>query len=175
MRPWAIAATVLLVAAGGWLLELLPGSGPQAFSPRQHAADKIRADIELRFQQGVIMLHAKQYDHALTAFHRVLQLAPEMPEAYVNSGFALLGMKRLKEARDFFESATLLRRNQVNAYYGLAVVLEDMGDLEGALGAMRTFVHLAQADDPFRRKAESAIWEWQETLAGRMQKNARAR
>jgi tetratricopeptide (TPR) repeat protein len=98
-----------------------------------------------------------------------------MPEAYVNSGFALLGMKRLKEARDFFESATLLRRNQVNAYYGLAVVLEDMGDLEGALGAMRTFVHLAQADDPFRRKAESAIWEWQETLAGRMQKNARAR
>lgn len=175
IRPWAIAATALLVLAGGWLLELLPGSRPQVFSPRNHAADKIRADIGLRFEQGVIMLHAKQYDHALTAFHRVLQLAPEMPEAYVNTGFALLGMKRYKEARDFFESATLLRRNQVNAYYGLAEVLEGMGDLDGALGAMQTFVHLSQVDDPFRRKAESAIWEWREILAGRMQKNAPAR
>ncbi len=174
VRPWAIAVTALLVVAGGWLLELLPRSGPPTLSPRQHAADKIRADIELRFQQGVIMLHAKQYDHALTAFHRVLQLAPDMPEAYVNTGFALLGLRRDKEARDFFESATLLRSNQANAYYGLAEVLEKMGDLEGALGAMQTFVHLSKADDPFRRKAESAIWEWRETLAGRMQQDTPA-
>ncbi len=175
IRLRAIAATLLLVAAGGWLLELLPGSGPKAFSPRQHAADKIRADLELRFQQGVIMLHAKQYEHAMTAFHRIMQLAPEMPEAYVNMGFALIGMKRYKEARDFFESATLLRRNQVNAYYGLAVALDGMGDLEGALGAMRTFVHLSKEDDPFRRKAEAAIWEWREALDQRKQKNAPAR
>lgn len=167
IRLGAIAATLLLVTAGGWLLELVPGSAPKAFSPRQHATDKIRADLERRFQQGVIMLHAKQYEHALTAFHRIMQLAPEMPEAYVNMGFALIGMKRYKEARDFFESATLLRRNQVNAYYGLAIALEGMGDVEAALGAMRTFVHLSKADDPFRRKAEVAISEWRETLAGR--------
>ena len=171
IRPWAIAVTVLLVVTGGWLLELIPGSGPKAFSPRQHAADKIRADLDLRFQQGVVMLHAKQYEHAMTAFHRIMQLAPEMPEAYVNMGFALIGMKRYKEASDFFESATLLRRNQVNAYYGLAVALEGTGDLEGALGAMRTFIHLSKADDPFRRKAEAALWEWQEILDKRKQKN----
>jgi tetratricopeptide (TPR) repeat protein len=111
----------------------------------------------------------------MTAFHRIMQLAPEMPEAYVNMGFALIGMKRYKEARDFFESATLLRRNQVNAYYGLAVALDGMGDLEGALGAMRTFVHLSKEDDPFRRKAEAAIWEWREALDQRKQKNAPAR
>lgn len=164
-RRWAVAATVLLVAAGGWLLELMPSSGPQPFSADQHAEDKIHADVKLRFQQGVIMLHAKQYEHALTAFHRVLRLAPEMPEAYVNTGFALIGLKRYKEARDFFESATLLRRSQVNAYYGLGVALDSMGDRDGALGAMQTFVHLAKADDPFRRKAESAIWEWKEIRA----------
>ena len=38
------------------------------------------------------MLHAKQYEHALHAFHRVLELDPAMPEAHVNAGFALLGM-----------------------------------------------------------------------------------
>lgn len=166
VRPWAIAATVLLVIAGGWLLELLPGSGPRTFSPYQHGADKISADIKLRFEQGVVMLHAKQYEHALTAFHRVMQLAPEMPEAYVNTGFALLGMKRYKEAGDFFESATQLRRSQVNAYYGLAVALEGIGDLPGALGAMETYVHLTKAEDPFRHKAEAAIWEWRSTLEG---------
>jgi hypothetical protein len=168
IRPWAIASAILLVVGGGWALEFLPGNAMNDnFSPRRHAAEKIRADIDTRFQQGVMMLHAKQYDHALTAFHRVLQLAPEMPEAYVNMGFALLGLQRYKEARDFFESATMLRRNQVNAYYGLAVALEGMGDLEGALGAMQAYAHLAKDNDPFRIKAEGAIWEWRETLEAR--------
>lgn len=176
VRPWAIAATVLLIIVGGWLLEFLPDSGPVPFSPRQHAVDKIRTDIETRFQQGVVMLHAKQYEHALTAFHRVMQLAPEMPEAYVNTGFALLGMQRYKEAGDFFESATQLRRSQVNAYYGLAVALESMGDLPGALGAMETYVHLTKVDDPFRPKAEAAIWEWRSTLeSGKVEQRSDAR
>jgi hypothetical protein len=26
---------------------------------------------------------------------------------------------------------------------------------------MRTYAHLAPKDDPFRRKAEAALWEWQ--------------
>jgi len=159
MRPFAIGITLLLVAGGGWLVQSVPRSDG-AFVPREHAAERLKADIEQRFQQGVIMLHAKQYEHALTAFHRVLQLAPEMPEAYVNTGFALLGMQRYKEAADFFESATQLRTTQVNAYYGLAVALEGLGDLPGALGAMRTYVHLSKPDDPFRPKAEAAIWEW---------------
>lgn len=164
-RLAAIVLTLALVLGGGWLIQTVR-QDTDRFSARRHAAEKIRADIDRRFEQGVIMLHAKQYDHALTAFHRVLQLAPEMPEAYVNTGFALIGLKRYKEARDFFESATLLRRSQVNAYYGLAVALEGMGDIPGALGAMQSFIHLTKADDPFRRKAEAAVWEWRQALEG---------
>jgi tetratricopeptide (TPR) repeat protein len=162
-RPWALGITVALIAAGGWLLHSATDERDR-FSPRQHASEQIKTEIRRRFEQGVVMLHARQYDHALTAFHRVMQLAPEMPEAYVNTGFALIGMKRYREARDFFESATQLRRNQVNAYYGLAIALEGLGDLPGALGAMQAYTHLAKADDPFMRKAESAIWEWREQL-----------
>ncbi|HEY6897735.1 MAG TPA: hypothetical protein VI279_10785, partial [Rhodocyclaceae bacterium] len=165
MRWTAIAATLFTVLAFGWLLERAPGSaGSEREVRRQHAADKTRQEIDQRFQQGVMMLHAKQYDHALTSFHRVMQLAPDMPEAYVNTGYALLGMKRYKEAYDFFESATQLRRSQANAYFGMAEALEGMGDLPGALGAMRSFVHLAKANDPYRTKAESAIWEWSARL-----------
>lgn len=166
-RFLAVATTLVLVLVGGALIQLVPGAtNSAAFSPGRHAEEKIRADIDARFQQGVLMLHAKQYEHALTAFHRVLQLAPEMPEAYVNMGFALLGMQRYKEASDFFESATMLRKTQVNAYYGLAVALEGTGDLRGALGAMETYLHLSKPDDPFRRKAEAAIWEWRAALDG---------
>jgi hypothetical protein len=46
----------------------------------------------------------------------------------------------------------------------MAVALEGMGDLEGAVGAMRTFVHLSRKDDPFIPKARAALWEWQERL-----------
>jgi tetratricopeptide (TPR) repeat protein len=82
-------------------------------------------------------------------------------------GFALAGLGRSREAFDFFESATVLRPGQANAYYGMALALEAQGDLRGALGAMRTYVHLTDAADPHRRRAESALWEWEEQLKSR--------
>lgn len=165
VRLASIALTIVAIGGLGWLLQQFVAAPPAgAFNPAKHAQEKLRADIKTRFDQGVIMLHAKQYEHALTAFHRVLQLAPEMPEAHVNMGFALIGLKRYKAAYDFFESATQLRRDQANAYYGMAVALEGMGDTAGALGAMQTYLHLSKADDPFRRKAEGALWEWREKL-----------
>lgn len=106
------------------------------------------------------MLHMRQYEYALTAFHEVLALAPQLPEAHVNMGFALVGLEQWKHARDFFESAVNLRRDQVNAYYGLAISLDALGDRPGAMGAMQTYLHRAAPDDAFRKRAESALWEW---------------
>lgn len=150
---------VFLLAAG----LIAANWNPTVFGGRQTPADHVKAqrkqEIDLRFNEGVLMLHAKQYEHAYTAFHRVLQLAPEMPEAYVNAGFAMLGMGKPKEAADFFESATMLRPNQMNAYYGLGTALMELGNKHGALQAMEAFMHRSKPDDPFRRKAESAIWE----------------
>lgn len=175
-RPRAVALTLVAVVSGGialaWVGDGLYRPAVQSAAtrdprvvPAAHAAASRAAEVEQRFKQGVVMLHAKQYDHAITAFHRVLELAPELPEAHVNMGFALIGVKRYGAARDFFESATALRASQVNAYYGLAVALEGVADLPGAVGAMRTFVHLAKADDPYLRKAQAALWEWEEALA----------
>lgn len=117
-------------------------------------------ELRTRFEQGVMMLHMRQYEYALTAFHQVLALEPKLPEAHVNMGFALLGLKQWRGARDFFESAIELRRDQMNAYYGLAIALEEQGDMPGAMGAMQTYLHRAATDDPFRARAESALWEW---------------
>ena len=110
------------------------------------------------------MLHAKQYDFAIKALRRVIKLAPKMPEAYVNMGYALIGKQDFKAAADFFSAAIELKPYQANAYWGLAISMEQQGELEVALGAMRTFIHLSPPNDPFLRKARSALWEWESSL-----------
>ncbi len=176
VRPRALVFTVSTVLLLGLAFAYLPSRAPSrawvdallaGFKPVDqvsHAAQKRREEVDQRFLQGVAMLHARQYEHAVTAFHRVLELAPQMPEAHVNMGFALIGLGQHAPARDFFESALALRDDQLNAYYGLAEALEGLRDLPGAVGAMRTYVHLAAPDDPYRRKAEAALWEWEEQL-----------
>ena len=171
VRALALALTVVPIIAGGLAITYLPGwlNAPGASgSPDAravHAREKAEAEIGQRFQRGVASLNAKQYEQAISDFHRVLELAPRMPEAHVNAGFAMIGLKRYAVARDFFEGALTLRKNQVNAYYGLAEALEGLNDLPGALGAMRAYLHLAPADDPYRRKAQSAVWEWEAKVA----------
>lgn len=140
-----------------------------------HVQEKTDAEIKLRFEQGVAMLNAKEYEHALTAFHRVLQLSPSLPEAHVNTGFALIGLERYAIARDFFESAIELRKDQLNAYYGLAMALEGLKDIPGALGAMRTYVHLAPAEDAYRIRAEAAVWEWETKMTEERNKTLAAK
>ena len=134
-------------------------------APLTHQAQAKASEVDRRFNEAAVMLHAKQFEHALTALHRVLELAPRMPEAHVNMGYAMFGLQRYAAARDFFSGAIELRPAQVNAYYGLALALDALNDRAGALGAMRTYVHLAKPDDAFVRKARAALWEWQSEAA----------
>jgi hypothetical protein len=81
-------------------------------------------------------------------------------------GYAMLGLKRLDAARDFFEGATVLAPAQANAYYGLALVHEAQGDKAGATGAMRSYLHLARHERPEHlRRARAALWEWEQDKA----------
>jgi tetratricopeptide (TPR) repeat protein len=153
-----LVVLVAIVAASAILFAARTDRGPA--QPRAKTAP----EVDERFAQAVVMLHAKQYEPAVAALHRVLELAPRMPEAHVNMGFALLGMGKTAAAGDFFRSAIELRSTQANAYYGLALAVEAQGDLHAALGAMRTYLHVSKADDPYRTKARSAIWEWEQAL-----------
>jgi len=158
-------------------LALLAGTAPmtpapEAVSHLEHQRQMQQAEVRQRFDQAVVMLHARQYEHAITALHRVIELAPAMPEAQVNMGYALLGLERADAARSFFLAAIDLRPGQANAYYGLAMADEQRHDYESALGGMRSYLHLAPADDPHRVRARSAIWEWEDKLGRHKQANA---
>ncbi|MDH5617537.1 MAG: tetratricopeptide repeat protein [Gammaproteobacteria bacterium] len=121
--------------------------------------------LHQQFQQAVALLQHGEYDHAAQGFHEVLKVAPDMPEAHVNMGYALLGLEQFEAARSFFDTATSIRPEQSNAYYGLAIAQEGLGDLRSAVMAMRAYLHVAGVDDKYRRKAEAAIWEWEAELS----------
>lgn len=144
------------------------GTSQAAIDPQQdpqgHAKQARLKRIEQRFEQAVAMLHAKQYDFAVTALHEVLQMSPNLIDAHVNMGYALLGLEKHKAAGDFFANAIRLDAYKGNAYWGLALALEKLGDKEAALGAMRTYIHLAPTGDPYVSKARAALWEWEEEL-----------
>ncbi len=157
-RAWALLGLAAVLGLAGWLEGR--GSAPAA---ALHTDGPHEAEVQRRFAEAAVMLHARQYENAAAALHRVLALAPAMPEAHVNMGYAMLGLKRLQAARDFFEGATTLRPGQANAYYGLALAWEAEGDLAMATGAMRSYLHLARDEKPEHlRRARAALWEWEQ-------------
>ncbi|VAX15305.1 hypothetical protein MNBD_NITROSPINAE01-990 [hydrothermal vent metagenome] len=129
-----------------------------------HSGKATKKEVDVRFKQAVVMLHAKKYQHAITALDRVLQLEPEMPEAYVNLGFAFLGLEMDEQALGAFTKATDLRPRQMNAYYGMALAYGKLGNIRAAAGAMSTYAHLAKPDDPYKAKAANLLKEWESIL-----------
>lgn len=140
-------------------IDKIQGSRTQA-----RLSDKSSVELQNRFDQAVALLHAKQYMYAITALDRVLALAPNMPEAYINMGFAYLGLKDYISALEAFNRASDLRVEQANTYWGMALAMEGLEQYEGALGAMRSYIHLSTPDDPFLPRARAALWEWEAKL-----------
>jgi Flp pilus assembly protein TadD len=166
MKKGTTLVAALLIAAFVAVTGLVRylAAEPASVSRLEHQKQMQERELKQRFEQAVVMLHAKQYDHAITALHRVLELAPRLPEAHVNLGYALIGAGKPEAARGFFLAASELNPRQGNAYYGLALLAEGQGDLESALGYMRTYLHFTSGNDPHAVRARSAIWEWEEKL-----------
>lgn len=165
-RVIGVALTIAAVLIGGlWIAVLEPTHPPE---PEVAAAGEPQGELARSFDAAVMLLHARRFDDAQVLLHRVIEIAPALPEAHINLGFALLGLQRAEPALRAFERAIALRPDQANAYYGLALAQELRGDLELALGAMRTYLHLARTEsESHLRRARAALWEWEAQLEAR--------
>jgi len=128
--------------------------------PNGHSKQQIELQTQQQFFDGAKLLQIGHYQQAITAFHKVLTQYPDLPEAHINLGFAMLGLGELIKAVKSFNYALELNPEAANAYYGLALVAEKEQEYEIALGAMRTYIHLRQ-DDRYIAKARAAIEFWQ--------------
>lgn len=168
-RSVGFALTCALVLAGGLgLATISPLHAPESTPIVQST------EAQRHFEASVLLLHARRFDEARAVLLRVIDLAPGLPEAHANLGFALLGLRQPAAAREAFERAITLRPAQANAYYGLALAQESLGDLELALGAMRSYLHLGQREsEAHLRRARAALWEWESQLAQARGKTSR--
>ena len=145
---------------------MLPGSFDAETDPAAHAGAARLREIDARFRQGAAMLHAGRHEEAMAALHRVLELAPRLPEAHLNMGFALLGLEQPAEALDFFTAAADLKPMLTTSYYGMALAHEALGNLRMAVESMEAYLHLEKEESYFTRRAASAVWEWRARLEG---------
>lgn len=175
--------TTIVILIIGTVILYIPGEGPEQYSaiespdvepvmqkvdphidPRGHESQARKAELDTRFQQAIAMLHANEYEYAVKALHRVLELSSDMPEAHVNMGYALIGLKEHTAARGYFNRAIDIKPMQINAYYGLALAYEGEDKLHLAISAMESFIHISEDDNPFQSKARAAVWEWNERI-----------
>lgn len=165
-----LSAAVLLF---GWGLNAWITGSAATGLPTSAIESSSGDDLERLFADAVGHMQQGRHRQAIEFWHQALLMAPDVPEIKVNMGFSLFELGEYATARDFFVNAMEQNSFQANAYYGLALTSEKMGDLEGALGAMRSYIHLAAGDedDRFIRRARSALWEWEAQLA----ENSKAR
>lgn len=112
-------------------------------------------------------IKAKLYDEAIEIMNSGLPVLKDRPEAYLVIGNALLGKRDFATARDFMNAAIDRDRGFADAYFGFAVASEELGELDSAVGAMRSYLHTEKNQDPYRLKvaqARAAIWEWEAQL-----------
>ena len=148
------------------ILTLLAGAAPAEEAPPVPAVEAAKGDpaFERLFKEGVELMRQGRAHEALVVLEAARKRQPGVPEVPANMGFVHLAAKNYEAAQRNFEQALTVSSRQVNAYWGLAMAAHGQGDLELALGAMRTFEHLEKPDSPFSRKAAAAIWEWEEEL-----------
>lgn len=113
------------------------------------------------------LLKAGKADEAAQSLLKAMYLAPDDADAFQLMGDVMMKRRRFGEAREYYEAAIDRDRLRADAYFGHASASEAMGDLESALGGMRSYLHVVDDKDPFRLKvaqARSAIWEWESKL-----------
>lgn len=155
------ALIIMVIGAVGLFLGIMPGSGPEIGTVQQQVKTKNITPFGQAFARGIEAMRLGDAQTAATAFDEARAINPHVADAHINLGFAYLAMKRHAEATTAFDRALTIDPKKINTYYGLAAALEATGDRKGAIGAMRTYVHLTPETDPFRRKALSALWEWE--------------
>lgn len=162
----AAGSVLIVIVVVGLFLEFMPGNGPQIGTVAERVASGRATPFGQAFARGIDAMRLGDAASAAIAFDEARVINPHIAEAHINLGFAYLAMKRTRDAAGAFDRALTIDPAKVNAYYGLGSALEAEGDRTGAIGAMRSFVHLTAADDPFRRKALSALWEWESAEKG---------
>jgi tetratricopeptide (TPR) repeat protein len=113
------------------------------------------------------LVKKNQYNAAIGLLEQARPQLQAYAQAYLVLGEALEGRGDYVVARDFYVAALDRDLSLSDAYWGVATTSERLGELDSAIGAMRSYLHTEKDPDPKRlriNQARSAIWEWESKL-----------
>lgn len=135
--------------------------------PAGHTQEVRRVTRDALTDLARSLLKTDKPDEAAEALLKAMYLDPANAEPFHLMGDVMMQRKRFGEAREYYEAAIDRDPLRAEAYFGHAAASEAMGDLESALGGMRSYLHVTSDKDPYRlqvAQARSAIWEMESKL-----------
>jgi serine/threonine protein kinase/lipopolysaccharide biosynthesis regulator YciM len=117
--------------------------GLQVSFPPTHTAEELetRLDSSDWNNRGYALRQLGKLDEALRCYERAIALDPSVAVQYCNKGAVLMRCERLPEARACFEKALQIEPEEFGAILQLAYFDQAVGDVDGAIGRLRQFVH----------------------------------
>lgn len=95
---------------------------------------------------------SQQHVEAMFYATQALSLAPTNPNAYNNLGATLLGVNKLEEGEQAFETALLLDKNNVDALSNLATLAQQRGNFQSAVTLYKNLIENLDPNTDFAKE-----------------------
>ena len=86
-------------------------------------------------EQGILLIAAQEYEVALTAFDKAVEIKPDYHQAWYNRGNALRQLGRLEQAIASYDKAIEIKPDKHEAWYNRGNALGELGRLEQAIAS----------------------------------------
>ena len=148
---------------------LIPLLGTQSkiFAQNPPALVQESVSSHRAFEEGISQIQNRNYQGAIAAFNRAVQLDPTFKEAYSGRGFAQLQSGQLSQAIESYQQILRIDPKAAIAYSGLALVRSRLGDdRQAKLDTEKSASLLAQQITRHLYQSEISLMELAESTAG---------
>ncbi len=109
---------------------------------------------EEEFEEGKKLLEAQNYEEAIEAFTRAIDIDNQEAPVFIRRGDAYVGIEQLQSAWDDYETAAKIDENNPEAYLGMADVHIRRNEFDEALELLGSAPSAVKADAQVAAKAE---------------------